>query len=78
MTSLPATTFNLKDRGQLRVGAWADVVVFDPARISDAATFEKPHQYATGFSYIFVNGVMVVKNDQHTRAKPGVPVLLGR
>jgi N-acyl-D-amino-acid deacylase len=71
MTSLPATTFALKNRGLIREGCWADLVVFDPAKVQDKATFEKPHQYATGFAHVFVNGVEVVKNDQHTGAKPG-------
>lgn len=71
MTSLPATTFGLKNRGILREGAWADLVVFDPAKVQDNATFAQPHQYATGFKRVFVNGVAVVKDDQHTGAKPG-------
>jgi N-acyl-D-amino-acid deacylase len=71
MTSLPASTFGLKNRGLVRAGCWADLVVFDPARVQDNATFEEPHRYATGFSHVFVNGVAVVKDDQHTRARPG-------
>ncbi len=71
MTSLPATTFALKNRGLIREGCWADLVVFDPAKVQDHATFEKPHQYATGFAHVFVNGVEVVRDDQHTGAKPG-------
>jgi N-acyl-D-amino-acid deacylase len=71
MTSLPATTFALKNRGLVREGCWADLVVFDPAKIKDNATFEAPHQYATGFTHVFVNGVAVVENDKHTGAKPG-------
>jgi N-acyl-D-amino-acid deacylase len=71
MTSLPATTFALKNRGLIREGCWADLVVFDPAKVQDNATFEAPHQYATGFAHVFVNGVEAVKNDQHTGAKPG-------
>ncbi len=71
MTSLPATTFHLKDRGVLREGAWADVVVFDPAKVGDVATFESPHAYATGFRAVYVNGAQVVDNDSHTRARPG-------
>ena len=71
MTSLPATTFHIKDRGFLREGAWADVVVFDPTKVGDAATFESPHAYATGFRAVYVNGAQVVDNDSHTRARHG-------
>jgi N-acyl-D-amino-acid deacylase len=74
MTSLPATTFRLKDRGVLREGAWADVVVFDPGKVRDEATFNEPHHYATGFACVLVNGVPVVKNDEHTGARPGQPL----
>jgi N-acyl-D-amino-acid deacylase len=71
MTSLPAATFRLADRGLVRPGAWADLVVFDPAAVRDNATFKEPHQYATGFVRVFVNGVAVVENDRHTGARPG-------
>jgi N-acyl-D-amino-acid deacylase len=71
MTSLPATTFALKNRGLVREGCWADLVVFDPATVRDHATFEQPHQYATGFAHVFVNGVEVVRRDRHTGARPG-------
>jgi|YelNatPaOPRAMG01_1025707.scaffolds.fasta_scaffold09254_2 N-acyl-D-amino-acid deacylase len=71
LTSLPATTFRLEDRGLLRPGAWADLVVFDPARIQDQAQFGDPHRYATGFAAVIVNGVVVVRNDVHTGARPG-------
>jgi N-acyl-D-amino-acid deacylase len=71
MTSLPATTFRLKDRGTIREGAWADLVVFDPARVQDRAVFNDPHHYATGFGWVLVNGVPVVRNDEHTRTRPG-------
>src|SRR6266566_3440188 len=71
MTSLPASTFRLDRRGELREGNWADLVVFDPAKVQDHALFSDPHHYATGFSYVFVNGVAVVKDDQHTGARPG-------
>lgn len=72
MTSLPARHFRFADRGVLREGMAADVVVLDPVRVSDAATFEKPHAYATGIPYVVVNGVVVVKNGEHTGARPGV------
>lgn len=71
MTSLPATTFCLKDRGVVREGACADLVVFDPATIQDHAIFNDPHHYATGFAWVLVNGVPVVKGDEHTQARPG-------
>src|ERR1043166_7272974 len=71
MTSLPATSFRLKNRGELREGNWADVVVFDPDKVQDHATFSDPHHYATGFAYVFVNGVAIVRGDVHTSARPG-------
>jgi N-acyl-D-amino-acid deacylase len=74
MTSLPARTFGLLDRGELRAGAWADVVIFDPEVVQDEASFEKPHRYATGFAWVLVNGVPVVRNDVHTGARLGLPV----
>jgi len=74
MSSLPAETFHLKYRGQLREGNWADIVLFDPATVQDNATFKDPHHYATGFRYVLVNGVTVVENDRHTGAKPGMPL----
>jgi N-acyl-D-amino-acid deacylase len=74
MTSLPAVTFRLKERGQLREGSRADIVIFDPARIQDRSTFSDPHHYAAGFKAVLVNGVVVVKDDQHTGARPGVIV----
>jgi N-acyl-D-amino-acid deacylase len=74
MTSLPATTYRLKDRGQLREGAWADIVVFDPETVQDNATYKEPHQYPSGIQYVFVNGVLVAKNGQHTLASPGRPL----
>jgi N-acyl-D-amino-acid deacylase len=72
MTSLPAAHFRFADRGLIKEGYAADLVLFDPARVGDAATFEKPHAYATGIPHVFVNGVAVVKNGEHTGAKPGV------
>lgn len=71
LTSLPATTFKLTNRGCLKQECFADIVVFDPATIKDHATFEKPHQYATGVQHVFVNGVQVLRDGEHTGAKPG-------
>ena len=71
LTSLPATNLGLKDRGLLKSGMFADVVIFDPQTIADRATFENPHQYSVGVRDVFVNGQHVLKNGQHTGAKPG-------
>jgi N-acyl-D-amino-acid deacylase len=76
MTSLPAQRFRLADRGLVRPGLWADIVVFDAAKVRDAATFEKPHAYAEGFAYVLVNGQVVIESARHTGARPG-QVLLG-
>ena len=71
MTSLPAQTFNLRDRGQIREGFAADIVIFDEARISDKATFEQPHQYPEGFSTVLVNGKVVFDGAKMTGDMPG-------
>jgi N-acyl-D-amino-acid deacylase len=71
LISLPAGNLKLKLRGMLRVEYYADIVVFDPARIGDHATFEKPAQYSTGVVHVLVNGVPVIKDGEHTNAKPG-------
>jgi len=71
LTSLPAANLHLKDRGALKPNFFADIVVFDPARIADHATFDKPQQLATGVVHVFVNGVQVLRNGEHTGAKPG-------
>jgi N-acyl-D-amino-acid deacylase len=71
MTSLPAYNIGIAERGQLSEGYYADVVVFDPEKIADQATFEEPHQYATGVWHVFVNGEQVLKNGRHTGATPG-------
>jgi len=55
----------------LKTGNYADIVIFDPAKIKDKATFEKPHQYAEGMIHVFVNGSQVLKDGEHTGAKPG-------
>ena len=71
LSALPASNLGLDHRGFLKEGMFADVVVFDPATIADHATFEKPHQYATDVKHVFVNGVQVIKDGEHTNAKPG-------
>ena len=71
LTGLPATNLELDRRGFLREGMFADVAVFDPNAIADHATFEKPHQFATGMKHVFVNGGQVLENGEHTGAKPG-------
>jgi N-acyl-D-amino-acid deacylase len=71
LTSLPAENLKLRRRGKLEPGHFADVVVFDPAAITDHATYEQPHQYATGVRHVFVNGVQVLRDGEHTGATPG-------
>jgi N-acyl-D-amino-acid deacylase len=71
LSALPAGNLGLDHRGLLKEGMFADVVVFDPAKIGDRATFEKPHQYAVGMKDVFVNGQLVIKDGDHTGAMPG-------
>ena len=71
LTSQPASNLKITRRGALKPGYYADVVVFDPAKIQDHATFDKPHQYATGVVHVFVNGAQVLRDGEHTGAKPG-------
>jgi N-acyl-D-amino-acid deacylase len=71
LSGLPATNLELDGRGFLRDGMFADVVVFDPQTIADRATFEKPHQFAVGMKHVFVNGTQVLKDGEHTGARPG-------
>ena len=71
MTSLSADELGVKERGRLKPGNYADIVIFDPATIQDHATYEKPHQLATGVRDVFVNGVAVLRDEQHTGAMPG-------
>ena len=71
LTSLPATNLKLERRGSLQAGCLADVVVFDPNKVQDHATFDGPHQYATGMVHVLVNGVQVLKDGEHTGATPG-------
>ena len=71
LTSLPASNLKIKKRGTLAPGYFADVVVFDPEKIQDHATFENSHQYSTGMLHVLVNGTQVLENGEHTGAKPG-------
>ncbi len=71
LSGLPATNLELDGRGFIREGMFADIAVFDPATIADRATFEKPHQYSVGMRHVFVNGVHVLRDGEHTGAKPG-------
>ena len=71
MTSLPARTFGFRDRGLVREGFWADLVLFDPARVEDKATFQQPHQYAEGFDLVLVNGEAAVEDSKPTGKRAG-------
>ena len=71
LTSHPAQVLRIRNRGSLAPGYFADVVIFDPARVEDHATYEKPHQYATGMVHVLVNGVPVLTDGEHTGARPG-------
>jgi N-acyl-D-amino-acid deacylase len=71
LTSQPAANLKIQKRGNLMPGCYADVVIFDPENISDHATFENPHQYATGILHVFVNGIQVLDQGRHTGARPG-------
>jgi N-acyl-D-aspartate/D-glutamate deacylase len=75
MTSLPAQILGLRDRGQLREGFAADVVVIDPATVGETNSFEKPKSYAKGVDFVLVNGVAVIDHGRHTGAKPGRALL---
>ena len=71
MTSLPAATLGLADRGTIAPGKWADLVIFDPATVADKATFEQPFQYPVGIDTVIVNGEVVLDEGQHTNKRPG-------
>jgi N-acyl-D-aspartate/D-glutamate deacylase len=77
MTTQPAQVLGLRDRGQLREGFAADVVIFDPATVGETNSFEKPKSYSVGVPYTIVNGVVVIDGGEHTGARPGKP-LMGR
>ena len=71
LTKLPASNLKLEKRGELKVGNYADIVIFDAAKVKDNSVFEKPHQYSEGMLQVFVNGVQVLRNGEHTGATPG-------
>ena len=71
LSGFPAANLGIKDRGVLKVGNYADLAIFDPAAIADTATYAKPQSYAVGMRHVFVNGVQVLKDGEHTGAKPG-------
>ncbi len=71
LTSLPASNLKIKKRGSLKIGYYGDLALFDATTVQDHATFEKPKQYATGMVHVFINGIQVLNNGEHTSAKPG-------
>lgn len=71
LSKLPATHLKLQKRGELKIGNYADIVIFDAATVTDHATYDKPHQFATGVTDVFVNGMQILKNGEHTNAMPG-------
>ena len=78
MTAMPAERIGLRERGQLREGWFADVVVFDPATVADQATFEEPHQYPIGIDWVIVNGQMAVSSGQYSDVRSGRVLRRGR
>jgi len=71
LAKVAATSLHIQKRGELKTGNYADILVFDPATVNDKATYEKPHQYSTGMLHVWVNGIQVLKDGEHTNAKPG-------
>jgi N-acyl-D-amino-acid deacylase len=71
MTGMSAAKFGLKERGQVRPGFYADLVIFDPSSLLDTATYEQPRRYPEGLHYVLVNGIVVVRDGLHTGARPG-------
>ena len=71
MTSLPAQFFGFADRGVIRRNAFADLVIFDPAKVNEAATYDKPHAYPVGIAAVLVNGVVTIDHGTHTLARAG-------
>ena len=78
MTGAPAARLGLTDRGLLRDGFWADLVIFDPARVRSNATYDEPRRYPDGIEYVTVNGTLVVDGNVHTGATPGRALRRGR
>lgn len=76
MTSLPAQKFQLRDRGLLREGFAADIVVFDEEKVMDLSTYDKPHQYSTGFQYVLVNGKLTLEEGKHNGTRAGTTLRL--
>jgi N-acyl-D-amino-acid deacylase len=74
MTSLPAQTFHLKDRGMIKAGAYADIVIFDPEKVADPSTFSDPHHYAEGFEHVIVNGSITIRDGKFTEMRSGGPL----
>ncbi|HAK12228.1 MAG TPA: aminoacylase, partial [Chitinophagaceae bacterium] len=74
MTSLPAAKFQLKDRGLLKEGLVADIVIFDPETVVDASTYEQPHQFSKGFQYVLVNGQVTIDNGVHIGTRAGMAI----
>jgi len=74
MTSAPALKLGIRDRGFLRQGVWADIVIFNPATIADTATYLDPYRYPVGVEHVIVNGVTVIREGEHTGALPGRPL----
>jgi N-acyl-D-amino-acid deacylase len=77
MTSLPAQTFHLKDRGMIQVGAHADIVIFDPAKVTDPSAFSDPHHYAEGVEHVIVNGGITIRDGKLTEMRSGGPLRMG-
>ena len=78
MTTLTARHMRLRDRGEVRVGAWADLVVFDPERVKDVATFDEPHRYPEGIEHVVVNGALAIESGETTGERAGRFLRLGR
>ena len=71
MTSMPADLIQLRNRGRVAEGAFADIVIFDPGTVEDRATFEDPHQYPIGIEHVIVNGTPIIQHGEHTEARAG-------